>query len=107
MFITKMKMIMDEVLSRALGHPLARIHNTTFNHNAVVNLIRSRVRRVQIRRHRTTRFRPNGAQECARRVRQIGSYQLTGSNGLIVPVVDDPGKFVTGNGNGGLCYWPS
>jgi|SRR5579863_2339829 len=35
--------------------------------------------------NRTTRFKPNGAQECARRVRQIQSGMLTESNGLLVP----------------------
>jgi hypothetical protein len=35
--------------------------------------------------HVTTRFKPNGAQECARRVRQTQSGMLTESNGLLLP----------------------
>lgn len=44
-------------------------------------------RRARIR-HRTPRFRPNGAQEMARRVRQIVRYTLTGSNGLLLVTED-------------------
>jgi hypothetical protein len=49
---------------------------------------RPRAERQKPRRRRvrgSSSFKPNGIQECARRVRQIAAGTLTVSNGLVLP----------------------
>lgn len=127
---SRLKMIMAVALARAMGgRTPASLQRIAADHNRAVDalhtdrvrgepllprlrgrsLIDSVARLIGTRQvdRGAMHWGPNGAQERARRTCQIAAYQLTASNGLIMPAIGEPGKFVTGNSHGGLCYWPS
>jgi hypothetical protein len=119
---SRAKLMLAVALGRMLGSAPLSLHKAAMDHNRTVDVLRAAeasrsiaqrlaegaARLIPRRRAKGNGYKGlNGAQAMARRVRQIVSNQLTASNGLLIPAVGEPGKFVTGNGHGGLRYWPS
>lgn len=94
----RMKMMLAVALGSMLGRTPASLHRIASDHNRTVDAMRAlgsaatigrrlragATRLVPTRYRRSTLYLGrNGAQECARRMRQIERGQLKGSNGLL------------------------
>ena len=96
----RVKLMMAVAMARMLGSSPVSLQRMATDHNRTVDALRDAAAAVRQKvngyehvlarrpksfrlRSAGRRYRPNGIQECARRVRQIERGQLTISNGLV------------------------